>query len=77
MHNFASFRVLNGTEEEKEEEEEEEEEEERKEEKSTMRWTRAEEGEGEGKQRKKDFCLFHLFFPRKRKEKSFIRFLLS
>jgi len=48
MHNFASFRVLNGTEEEKEEEEEEEEEEERKEEKSTMRWTRAEEEEGEG-----------------------------
>jgi len=48
MHNFASFRVLNGTEEEKEEEEGEEEEEERKEEKSTMRWTRAEEGEGEG-----------------------------
>ena len=58
MHNFASFRVLNGTEEEKEEEEEEEEEEERKEEKSTMRWTRAEEGEGEGGL---VFCCF-LFF---------------
>ena len=47
MHNFASSRVLNGTEEETEEEEEEEEDEERTEEKSTMRWTRAEEGEGE------------------------------
>ena len=59
MHNFASFRVLNGTEEEKEEEEEEEEEEERKEEKSTMRWTRAEEGEAEGGL---VFCCFLFFF---------------
>ena len=62
MHNFASFRVLNGTEEEKEEEEEEEEEEERKEEKSTMRWTRAEEGEGEGGLVFCCFLFFSLFF---------------